>query len=193
MEQLAYVIGIGCLIGAMAGCAGEGDNSSANAASTGTGIATGERIGVYDSRSVAIAFAGSEKHEARTKAELAALKKAKEQGDKATIQQADEVVWESRRRLHRQGFGTAPVEDILALYPQAVKALKERRQLSALVSRWDKQARKRHAGAKQIDVTAELIELPGPTDRQRKSATAIQKIKPLTDAQLQRVLKQKRH
>ncbi|MCE5229532.1 hypothetical protein LLG95_08050 [bacterium] len=148
------------------------------------------RIGVYDSRSVAVAFAGSAKHEARTASELTALKQAKASGDQVKIAEADKRVWDSRKRLHRQGFGTAPVNDILELYPDEVRALKARRGIDALVSKWDAKALAQYAGAEQLDVTDEMIEIPQPREKQRRSAQEIRKSKPLSEAQVERVIKQ---
>ena len=122
----------------------------------------GIRIGAYDSRCVAVAFAGSEKHEASLRGLDAAAMR------------------EKQALMHEQGFSTAPVDDILALYPDEVAALKSKHKLDALVSKWDKPSLAQYAGAAQIDVTDELIEIPKPNDRQRKSAQEIKEHKPIS-------------
>ncbi len=186
------VISILCVIAMMGGCAekdkglGEPDRIAASSM-------TSKTIGVYDSRSVAIAFCGNPEHEANNAAELASLAKAKTAGDKAEIKRADAAVWESRKQMHRQGFGTAAVDDILVLYPNGTEALKKKHNLSALVSKWDKQTLKSYAGAKQIDVTEELVDILKPNARQRKSALQIQEHKPITNFQLEILFKQHGH
>jgi hypothetical protein len=153
---------------------------------------TAKRIGIYDSRSVAVAFAGNDEHEARTAAELTALETAKASGDPLAIREAEDRVWESRIRLHRQAFGTMSVSDILDLYPDAVTSLKDDLKLSALISRWDKQCLAAYDGAEQIDVTEHLIDMLKPNDRQRQSAIGIQKHKPLTETALDKMIEQER-
>jgi hypothetical protein len=125
----------------------------------------GKRIGVYDSRCVAVAYAGSEKHEASLRGLDAAAMR------------------EKQALMHEQGFSTAPVDDILALYPDEVAALKAKHNLDALVSKWDKPGLAQYTGANQIDVTDELIEVSKPNDGQRKSAQEIKKIKPISREQ----------
>lgn len=120
------------------------------------------RIGVYDSRSVAVAFAGSERHEQQIRPLSAeALKAAQE-------------------LRHLQAFGTEPVEDILELYPEDIEALKRERQLDALVSQWDKKGLAMYNGAARVDVTEALVEIPGPNDRQRQSALDVRKHPPVS-------------
>ncbi|NUM54956.1 MAG: hypothetical protein HUU46_15015 [Candidatus Hydrogenedentes bacterium] len=122
----------------------------------------GKRIGVYDSRCVAVAFAGSEKHE-------------------ASLRGLDEPAMRAAQAtMHEQGFSTAPVDDILALYSDEIAALKTKHNLDALVSKWDKSTLDRYAGAAQIDVTDELIEFPKPNEQQRRSALEIKQHKPIS-------------
>ncbi len=138
-----------------------------------------ERIGVYDSRAVACAFAGSKKHEtiiAGWKKEFEAAEAAK---DTKTMQEIKARARAAQAKMHRQGFGTAPVEDILALYPEEVEKLKRDHRLAALVSKWDSVTLGKYPKAKRIDVTDEMIEIPGPGERQRKVAREIQTKKPV--------------
>ncbi len=149
-----------------------------------------QRIGVYDSRCVAVAFAGNPEHEARTAQEMAALEAAKQQGDPDSIAAADKIVWDSRKRLHHQGFGTAPVDDIFAFYPEQLEAIKQKHNLVTLVSQWDKQTLKTYRNTEQIDITVDLIDMLNPNARQRRSALSIRDHKPLTDKQVEKVIEQ---
>ena len=125
------------------------------------------KVGVYDSRSVAIAYCGSAKFEEDLRNEQAAggLK-------------AKSAMLNRQRMMHKQGFGKAPVDDILAKYPDEVRAVCEKRGVARIVSKWDKKALKSIAEENRVDVTADLIEVPGPSERQRRSAIEIQKYKP---------------
>ena len=185
MRQWIAIWGMVGAIGGCWGCSG----TDAGEAGAGSG-AKGIRIGVYDSRSIAVAFAGSAKHEALIAEAAKALEDAKAQGDPDMIAYRDRRVWELRYQLHRQGFGTAPVGDILALYPEAVEALMDRHRLVALVSKWDEAGLGRYRGAEQVDITEELLEAPGPSERQRRYALEIRQHKPLSAAQVEEMIRQ---
>ena len=184
MKNLVSMIIVVCLAVVFAGC----EKSSPVTGNTADG--TPQRIGVYDSRCVAVAFAGNPEHEARTAEELAALEAAKAEGDPETIAAADDRVWESRKRLHRQGFGTAAVDDIFAFYPDQLESLEQAHDLTALVSQWDKKTIKSYRDAQRVDITEDLIDMLGPNDRQRRSALSIRKHKPLTPAQVEKMIQQ---
>jgi hypothetical protein len=115
----------------------------------------------------------------------AELASARALGEPEKIAAAEESLREAQRRLHRQGFGTAPVDDILALFSEQLEQLKQERHLTALVSLWDEQALAHYPDAQREDVTGALIEIPGPNDRQRQSALDIRNHKPLTSAQVE--------
>ncbi|MEN6625256.1 MAG: hypothetical protein ABFD69_03395 [Candidatus Sumerlaeia bacterium] len=177
MKQMLFTICVLIALGAGA-CAGAKDAATTS---------TAQRIGVYDSRAVAVAYCGSARHEAQLatlKSEYDAAQKA---GDKAKMEECQKRGRDSQALMHRQGFGTASVADILALYPDEIKALKEKLGVSELVSKWDGKTLNQYKDADKVDVTADLIEIPKPKDHQRKSAQEIQKSKPLTDAQLDRM------
>ena len=72
-----------------------------------------ERIGVYDSRAVAVAYAGSTFQQAKMKELKTQFKKAKEAGDAKEVSrlEAEGEAWQMN--LNKQGFTTAPVDDLL--------------------------------------------------------------------------------
>jgi hypothetical protein len=138
------------------------------------------RIGIYDSRAVATAYCGTHMHEVQIKILDDALKEAKATGIPEKIRECDTAVWDARKRLHRQGFGTYPVDDILAKIPSEVAAIKTQVNISDLVSKWDNKNLAKYKHAERIDVTAQLIDAFHPSDRRRKVAEDIQKHKPLS-------------
>jgi len=89
-----------------------------------------------------------------------------------------EAMKASRDLRKLQAFGTEPVGDILAEYPEEVEALKRQYQLDALVSQWDKGGLATYSGAARVDVTEALVDIPRPNDRQRQSALDIRKRQP---------------
>lgn len=135
-------------------------------------------IGVYDSRAVAVAYAGSTFQVKKMKDLQAELKKAREAGDTNRISQVETAGREWQANLKRQGFGTAPVDDILAEIASDLPKVQEAAGVTRLVSRWNKAELNRYPKATQIDVTMQLVDAFQPNETQRKRAVEIQKIKP---------------
>jgi hypothetical protein len=138
-----------------------------------------ERIGIYDSRAVAVAYAGSAFQEKKMKDLTSRFKKAEEAGDTKEVSRlkAEGRAWQAQ--LHRQGFGTAPVDDLLAHITNDLPRIQEAADVTRLISKWDKAELDRHPKAERIDVTLQLVEAFGPTEKQRQHAIEIQKRKPV--------------
>lgn len=145
-----------------------------------------ERIGVYDSRAVAIAWVGTEEF----KQSLNALKRESEQakaaGDRERAAALEKEGAAMQQRLHAQGFSTAPVDDILAHFQDRLAEIRLATGAAALVSRWDEKALAQHSGAEQLDVTEKLVDALHPDDAQRKTALGIVRIRPLPLAEAQK-------
>jgi hypothetical protein len=79
-----------------------------------------------------------------------------------------------------QAFSTAPVDDILAHITSALPEIQRTARVTAIVSKWDEAALRKHPGAERVDVTMLLVDAFQPNERQRKSAIQIQKQKPIS-------------
>jgi hypothetical protein len=137
-----------------------------------------ERIGVYDSRAGAVAYVGSTFQVKKMKELTAQLKKAREVGDTNEISRLETAGREWQSNLKRQGFGTAPVDDLLAEIARDVPKIEQVAGVTSLVSKWNKAELDRRANAVRIDVTMRLVDAFQPNETQRKRAIEIQKIKP---------------
>lgn len=137
-----------------------------------------ERIGIYDSRAVAVAYAGSRFQQAKMNDLVSQQTKAKAAGDrKAVVRlEAEGRAWQAQ--LHRQGFGTAPVDDLLAHISNELPKIQADAGVTHLISKWNAPELKKHASAEQIDVTMKLVDAFHPSERQRQHAIEIQKKKP---------------
>jgi hypothetical protein len=170
---------------AAAGCA------SKPAASGESSKAVTERIGVYDSRSVAIAWVGTEAFAQS----LNALKKesdaAKAAGDRERSAALEKEGAAMQEKLHLQGFSTAPVDDILAHFQERIAELRVKTGATTLVSKWDAAGLAQHAGAEQVDVTEQLVDAMHPNDKQRKTALEIVRIRPLPLADAKKMAPEK--
>ena len=99
---------------------------------------TKARVGIYDSRAVAVAFAGSAPFNRwldNLKAEHA---KATASGDQQRVAALEAEGKARQRLLHMQGFSTAPVTNILDQIKDKLPALKQKAGVSVLLSKWDK-------------------------------------------------------
>lgn len=169
MNRTGWIVG--CVL-MLAGCCLRAD--------TETPAKAAERIGVYDSRAVAVAFCGSAAHNLMLDERKAACDKAKVDGDQALVTELTKQGADEQKLRHMQAFSTAPVDDILAVIADELPAIEQKHEVSALVSKWDSATLAQHPGAEQIDVTPDLIDACHPTDAQRHSAAAIQKSKPIS-------------
>ena len=137
------------------------------------------RIGVYDSRAVAMAYAGSSFRRQKMDDLKARHQLALQAGDQQTAArlQAEGKAWQSA--LHRQGFGTAPVEDLLVHIQAELPRIQREAGVSQLVSKWDLLALARHPVAERIDLTMQLVDAFAPTAPQRRHAIDIQQEAPV--------------
>lgn len=141
-------------------------------------------IGVYDSRSVAIAYAGSSHLKKDMQALKDQLRQVQTGGDQTAAARLQQEGIRMQVRLHRQGFGTAPVDDLLARIPEATARVRDANAVTALVSKWDSETLARHAGAPQVDVTESLVDAFQPADKSRRDALAVRKRQPVADKDL---------
>ena len=183
--RLAALVTIPCLL--ICGVLAAGQNRDPNSPPQKPGDTA--RVGVYDSRAVAAAYAGTARHEAEIRRLDEALAKAKDLGDAAEIKKADRAVWEARKRLHRQGFSTHPVDDILKQIPEEVKRIEKEAKVTALVSKWDAKKLAEFKKAEKVDVTLRLVDALKPSERQRRAALDIMKAKPVPPKQMEELLK----
>ena len=146
-----------------------------------------ERVGVFDSRSVAVAFAGSEAHEASLRLLVAEHDKAKAAGDIKRVKELEAEGKARQKRAHAQAFSTAPVDDILEHIKEQLPEIKTQAGVSVLISKWDTKELAKHRSAEQVDVTLALVDAFKPSEKQRKSAIEIQRHKPISMRRAERI------
>ena len=139
---------------------------------------TQERIGVYDSRAVAVAYAGSVAQANKMSDLKTQMNRARATGDTRTMARLEKEgqAWQSK--LNQQGFGTAPVDDLLADIANNLPAIQEAASGTNLISKWNKTELDKHPHAAPVDVTMRLVDAFQPNETQRQRAIEIQKMKP---------------
>jgi len=140
---------------------------------------TKERIGVYDSRAIAVAFVGSESFNRWMSDLKAELEKAKVEGNEKRIAELQAEGVARQKLIHKQGFSTAPVDNILARIKNRLPDIKKKAGVDVLVSKWDKATLAKHPSAESVDVTAMLVAAFNPNEKQGKNAVDIQKQEPI--------------
>ena len=137
------------------------------------------RVGVYDSRAVAIAWAGTPSFNESMRSLHADHAKAKAAGDEKRVKELEAEGAARQQRLHMQGFSTAPVDEILGHIKDSLPGIQKQAGVSALISKWDKGGLAKYPAAEQVDVTMALVDALHPSDRQRQCAIEAQKHEPI--------------
>ena len=142
--------------------------------SSGASGAPAVRIGVYDSRAIAIAYAGSPFQQQKMNTLKAAHQRAKDAGDSAETSRLAAEAKAQQAVLHKQGFGTAPVDDLLAHIAADLPKIQTEAGVAQLVSKWNTAELEKHAKSERVDVTMKLVDAFQPNEKQRKYAIEIQ-------------------
>ena len=130
------------------------------------------RIGTYDNRAIAIAFVASRFNPAAEK--KLAYDKAKAAGDTAKMKELEAWGPQYQRQLHFQGFGRAPVDDLLEPVKAQVATLARDKQLAAISMFCDFTSEQ----VELVDVTDDLVKLYDPSEKTLKTVREIRKVKP---------------
>ncbi len=149
------------------------------------------RVGIYDSRAVVIAFAHSEFN--GIDAKMAEMEKAKAAGDTKKIAELQTWGPAHQAKLHRQGFSTASVDDILEHIKDNLPQIAKDANVIVLVSKWDKKTLKRYKSAELIDVTDLITAQFKPNEKVLKTIEQIKKKKPIALWQLDIMMKLENH
>ena len=136
------------------------------------------RIGTYDSRAIAIAYVPS-RFDPTAEKKLA-HDKAKAAGDLAKIKELESWGVQHQRQLHFQGFGRAPVDDLLEPVKVQIAKLAREKQLAVITMNCDYTSEQ----VELVDVTDDLVKLYDPSERTLKHVREIRKIKPTSLVQL---------
>jgi hypothetical protein len=117
------------------------------------------RIGTYDNRAIAIAWGSSKYNPVGEK--MKEMEKAKAEGNTEKIKELEAWGPRMQRKLHRQGFGKVPVDDLLAAVKDRLPEVAKKTGVVAIVWQSD------YAGetVEVVDVTVELVKLFNPSDQ----------------------------
>jgi hypothetical protein len=135
------------------------------------------RVGVYDSRAVAVAWANSTEFAEVMKATEAEFAKAKEAKDEKRQKEINARMQRCQVRAHEQAFSTGSVASILARVKDRLPTLAQQAGVQVIVSKWE--LNHQSAAVETIDVTDRLVALFHVSERGLKWCRDIQKKPPL--------------
>ncbi len=136
------------------------------------------RVGTFDSRAVAVAYAASEQHNRQIKRLMDEHKQAKAAGNTERVKQLEAEGQARQKRLHEQGFSTGSVAKILAEIRDQLPAIAKESGVDVLVSKWD--VVYQSPSAEFVDVTAAMIKPFGPNERTLRIVEELKKVAPIS-------------
>ena len=151
------------------------------------------RVGIYDSRAVALAYCGTEYHEHAIAKFKQDYEQAKAVGDTKRTKEIDAEMWRLQKQAHRQVFSTAGVDDILEHIKDNLPQIAKEADVITLVSKWDKKTLKHYKFAELIDVTDLIVAPFNPKEKQLKTIEQLKKEKPIPLWQLEIMMKLEGH
>ena len=121
------------------------------------------RIGVFDSRAVALAYGNSDEFQRIVQGMRAEYDKAKAANDDSRAKDLETEGQWSQVRLHQQAFSTGPVSGILAKFKDKLPAIAAQAGVSLIVSKWEVQFS--NPAVETVDVTVPIVKLFDPSDK----------------------------
>ncbi|HMP78087.1 MAG TPA: hypothetical protein PKD54_01420 [Pirellulaceae bacterium] len=115
------------------------------------------KIGVYESRAIAVAWAASKYNPVSEK--MQEMAEAKKANDARRVAQLETWGQTQQQRLHFQGFGRVPVSDLLQPVHQEMRQLMRDKGLVAITMQCDVALE----GVELIDVTMDLVQFYSPS------------------------------
>ena len=115
------------------------------------------RIGVYDSRAIAVAYYNSTESGKSMETITADYKKAKAAKDDKRVKEIETQMKAQQRRQHEQGFSTGSVANIMAKIKDSLPAGAKKAGVEVIVSKWE--VNYQSPEVKVVDVTDDLVAL----------------------------------
>jgi len=158
------ILAVGMLVVAALGC-------HAEAAAPSTQPGRGLRVGTYDPRAIAVAFAHSSMQRDIMKQKMDEMTKAKAAGDEKKIAELKSWGEQQQHKLHLQGFSGAPVDDILARVKDKLPQVAKRCGVEVIAGKMNYVG----GGVAVVDVTDELVKLFEPSEKALKMIESLKK------------------
>ncbi len=141
------------------------------------------RVGIFDSRAVAIAYAHSVWNAVGAK--MAEMEKAKAEGDTKKIKELEAWGPAQQAKLHKQGFGTAPVHNLLKHIKDDIPKIAKETGVDIIVSKWE--IVYQNPSVALVDITDEIVKPFNPSEKTLKNIRGIQNHPPFSGEELEKM------
>jgi hypothetical protein len=131
------------------------------------------RVGIYDNRAIAVAYAASKHNPVAGK--MKEHKEAKAAGDTERVKELEAWGKKHQRQLHRQGFGRVPVDDLLTCVKEKLPEVAEDGGVDVIVWQCDYSG----PNVEVVDITKELVQLFDPSEKTLKTVAELKKHDPI--------------
>lgn len=135
------------------------------------------RVGVYDSRVIAVAYGNSTEFKEAMKPIEADYQKAKAAKDEKRVKEIDASMKLKQRRAHEQGFSTGSVIPIMEKLKAQLPQVAQQAGVQIIVSKWE--LNHQSAAVEIVDVTDKLVALFHVSERGLKWCHDLQQKPPL--------------
>ncbi len=145
-----------------------------------TSFAQKPRIGIYDSRAVAIAYYQSPYHQQDLDKLLADYNDARSKGDTVLAKKLSDRVSIMQMIAHDKGFGKGTVSNILDRFTNQLDKLAKAKNLLFIVSKWEVYSE--NGGIEFVDVTEKVAAIINPSEKVLEFIKDLDKHAPIEDA-----------
>jgi len=140
------------------------------------------RVGVYDSRAIAVACMNSAMYKNPVYALAPKMEAAKKANDKNTISDLEREATFRQAFSHEQGFGTGSVIQFSELIKKELADIAKKEKLDLIVSKWELVFT--GSNVMLVDITDKAVLAFKPTDRVKQIVEEIKKTPPIKEAYL---------
>ncbi|MFY9726518.1 MAG: hypothetical protein WB579_02380 [Bryobacteraceae bacterium] len=121
------------------------------------------RIGVFDSRAIALAYGNSDEFQRTTQGLRSDYNDARAANNDTRAKELNKEGQWLQVRLHQQVFSTGPVSGILAKVADKLPAVAAQAGVALIVSKWELQFK--GPGVELVDVTLPIVRLFNPSNK----------------------------
>lgn len=143
------------------------------------------RVGVFDSRAVAVAYAHSDFMKQKYKELKKQQQKAKENGNSEKAKEIRKRGKQMQKKLHKQGFGTASISNLLKPVKDKIPEIAEKAGVDIIVSKWDIEYKS--SSAEIVDITEKIIKPFNPGKRVLKIISELSDNPPASEETLEKM------
>jgi hypothetical protein len=143
------------------------------------------RVGVFDSRAVAVAYGSSKFLQEQYQQLKKAFDQAESSGDKERAERIKAEGKAGQERLHLQGFGTASVKKYLDLVKDKIPAVAKNARVDFIVSQWE--VAYQSPAVEVVDITDDLVKGFEPNERTLKIIQDLKIHPPIDEEEIRKI------